>query len=47
MAYLHSLGIVHGDLSAFNVMLSTSGEDAGLGGRGFVAKVAGGRLTGV
>jgi hypothetical protein len=42
MAYLHSKDIIHGDLSAFNVMLTSEPPGgAGLGGRGFVAKVAG------
>lgn len=39
MAYLHSSGALHGDLSAFNVLLAsaTGGEEAG--GRHFTAKV--------
>lgn len=40
LLYLHSHGIVHGDLSAWNVLLTTSGSTAMQGGRGFVAKVA-------
>ncbi|KAI8472786.1 MAG: hypothetical protein J3K34DRAFT_519492 [Monoraphidium minutum] len=40
MAYLHSRDIVHGDLSAYNVMLASTGGEAAYGGRGFVAKVA-------
>mmetsp|Transcript_23522 Transcript_23522/g.51619 ORF Transcript_23522/g.51619 Transcript_23522/m.51619 type:complete len:903 (+) Transcript_23522:219-2927(+) len=38
--YLHSQGIIHGDLSAFNVMLTTVGANATKGNRGFVAKIA-------
>ncbi|KIY92650.1 Mitogen-activated protein kinase kinase kinase [Monoraphidium neglectum] len=40
MAYLHSQNVIHGDLSAFNVMLSSAAPGAALCGRGFVAKVA-------
>lgn len=40
MAYLHSLDLVHGDLSAFNVMLTSQGAAAGALGRGFTAKIA-------
>eukprot|EP00878_Enallax_costatus_P015719 GHUV01016470.1.p1 GENE.GHUV01016470.1~~GHUV01016470.1.p1 ORF type:complete len:346 (+),score=111.35 GHUV01016470.1:799-1836(+) len=40
MSTLHEQGIVHGDLSAFNVMLSSADAAASLGSRGFVAKVA-------
>ncbi|KAF6260297.1 kinase-like domain-containing protein [Scenedesmus sp. NREL 46B-D3] len=40
MALLHSNGIIHGDLSAFNVMLSSADPAAAIGDRGFVAKVA-------
>ncbi|GFR42473.1 hypothetical protein Agub_g3381 [Astrephomene gubernaculifera] len=40
LSYLHSKDIVHGDLSAWNVMLCTSGSTAPVGGRGFVAKIA-------
>ncbi|WIA44433.1 hypothetical protein OEZ86_007193 [Tetradesmus obliquus] len=40
MALLHSNGIIHGDLSAFNVMLSSADPAAAIGQRGFVAKVA-------
>eukprot|EP00879_Flechtneria_rotunda_P001352 GHRR01001502.1.p1 GENE.GHRR01001502.1~~GHRR01001502.1.p1 ORF type:complete len:1180 (+),score=462.14 GHRR01001502.1:255-3794(+) len=40
MALLHDAGIIHGDLSAFNVMLSSQDAAASVGGRGFVAKVA-------
>lgn len=40
MQYLHAVGILHGDLSAFNVMLTSSGSEMGMGNRGFIAKVA-------
>ncbi|KAG2432963.1 hypothetical protein HXX76_008691 [Chlamydomonas incerta] len=40
LAFLHSKDIVHGDMSAWNVMLCTSGSTAAVGGRGFVAKIA-------
>ncbi|PNH11410.1 Mitogen-activated protein kinase kinase kinase 13-A [Tetrabaena socialis] len=40
LSFLHAKDIVHGDLSAWNVMLCTSGPTASAGGRGFVAKVA-------
>ncbi|WIA23927.1 hypothetical protein OEZ85_013569 [Tetradesmus obliquus] len=40
MVLLHSNGIIHGDLSAFNVMLSSADPAAAIGQRGFVAKVA-------
>lgn len=40
LAYLHSANVVHGDLSAWNVMLCSSGAAAAEGARGFVAKVA-------
>mmetsp|Transcript_19044 Transcript_19044/g.32598 ORF Transcript_19044/g.32598 Transcript_19044/m.32598 type:complete len:905 (+) Transcript_19044:39-2753(+) len=40
MQYLHAQDIVHGDLSGWNVMLSSGGSSAKEGGRGFVAKVA-------
>jgi serine/threonine protein kinase len=39
MAYLHDRGIVHGDLSAYNVMLSSSGSNVSNANRGFMAKV--------
>ncbi len=39
LAALHAADVVHGDLSAFNVMLSSHGSGALAGGRGFVAKV--------
>lgn len=39
MAYLHSLGIVHGDLSGYNVLLSSTAPGASHGGRGFAARV--------
>lgn len=38
MAYVHAEGVVHGDLSAWNVLLARSGGP-GLGGRGWLAKV--------
>ena len=41
MAFLHASNIVHGDLSAFNVLL-TSAAPRGLDTRGFHAKVSGG-----
>lgn len=41
LLYLHSHGVVHGDLSAWNVLLTTSGPSANLGDRGFTAKVWG------
>lgn len=40
MLHLHSQGIVHGDLSGFNVLLSSADPSAAVGQRGFVAKVA-------
>ena len=40
LQHLHQQGIVHGDLSAFNIMLSTKGQTAQAGARGFTAKVA-------
>jgi serine/threonine protein kinase len=40
LQHLHQQGVVHGDLSAFNIMLSTKGPAAQAGGRGFTAKVA-------
>ncbi|KXZ51728.1 hypothetical protein GPECTOR_11g175 [Gonium pectorale] len=40
LSYLHSKDIVHGDMSAWNIMLCTSGSTASVGGRGFVAKIA-------
>jgi serine/threonine protein kinase len=40
MSHLHKQGIVHGDLSAYNVLLSSSGAAAAVGRRGFTAKVA-------
>ncbi|MEW5300051.1 MAG: hypothetical protein WDW36_003011 [Sanguina aurantia] len=40
MCFLHSRGVIHGDLSAWNVLLSASGPSASAGGRGFVAKIA-------
>ena len=36
MVHTHSLGILHSDLKARNIMLRSSGSD----GRGFIAKVA-------
>ncbi len=39
LLYLHSHDIVHGDLSAYNVLLTTSGTTATSAKRGFVAKV--------
>lgn len=39
MCYLHADNIVHGDLTAWNVMLTASGATTGDGGRGWVAKV--------
>ncbi|GFH12752.1 predicted protein, partial [Haematococcus lacustris] len=38
--YLHSHGVVHGDLSAWNVLLTSQGTPASGGHRGFIAKVA-------
>lgn len=38
--YLHSHGIVHGDLSAWNVLLTSTGPGAAEGSRGFTAKVS-------
>lgn len=38
--FLHSQEVVHGDLSGWNCMLSSSGSTAGAGGRGFVCKIA-------
>ncbi|GLI66067.1 hypothetical protein VaNZ11_009786 [Volvox africanus] len=40
LSFLHSKDIVHGDMSAWNVMLCTSGATASVGGRNFVAKIA-------
>ncbi len=40
LAALHAVGVVHGDLSAYNVMLSSAGAGAAAGGRGFVAKMS-------
>lgn len=40
LSFLHARGIVHGDLSAWNVMLCTTGVGANDGGRGFIAKVS-------
>ncbi|KAG2501254.1 hypothetical protein HYH03_001061 [Edaphochlamys debaryana] len=40
LSFLHGKDIVHGDLSAWNVMLCTSGSTASAGGRGFAAKIA-------
>jgi serine/threonine protein kinase len=40
MAFVHGAGVVHGDLTAANVMLSGHGSGTGGGGRGFVAKVS-------
>lgn len=37
VAYLHSKGVVHGDLSPFNILLSTSPKDS----RRWVAKARG------
>jgi serine/threonine protein kinase len=39
MLQLHSRGIIHGDLSAFNVLLSSADPSAAVGRRGFVAKI--------
>jgi hypothetical protein len=39
LAALHAADMVHGDLSSYNVMLSSQGATAMAGGRGFVAKV--------
>jgi serine/threonine protein kinase len=39
MAYLHSEGVVHADLSAWNVLLSSAGHTCALGGRGWCAKI--------
>jgi serine/threonine protein kinase len=39
MLQLHSRGIIHGDLSAFNVLLSSADPAAAVGQRGFVAKI--------
>ncbi len=41
LAALHAQGMVHGDLSAYNVVLSSRSLAANRGGRGFVAKVRG------
>lgn len=46
LSFLHARGIVHGDLSAWNVLLCTSGSSAAVGNRGFVAKVGRGREGG-
>ncbi|KIZ03647.1 Mitogen-activated protein kinase kinase kinase [Monoraphidium neglectum] len=40
MLYLHSVGVVHGDLSAYNVLLTSASPDAALAARGFTAKVS-------
>ncbi|KAL6763903.1 mixed lineage protein kinase [Haematococcus lacustris] len=40
LSYLHSHGVVHGDLSAWNVLLSSQGVTANVGKRGFTVKVA-------
>ena len=40
MAYLHAQGIVHGDLSAWNVLLSSGAPTAGLAQRSWAAQVA-------
>lgn len=40
LQYLHAHDIVHGDLSGWNVMLTSSGATGALGNRGFTAKVA-------
>eukprot|EP00798_Chlamydomonas_sp_ICE-L_P025632 gene25632-11290_t len=40
VCYLHSKGIVHGDLSGWNCLLSSAGSTARVGGRNFVAKIS-------
>jgi len=40
LRYLHRHGIVHGDLSAFNVLLTAQGATGQAAGRGFSAKLA-------
>eukprot|EP00798_Chlamydomonas_sp_ICE-L_P002176 gene2176-12166_t len=40
LQYLHSKDVVHGDLSGWNCMLSSSGSTSHVGGRNFVAKIA-------
>ncbi len=41
LAALHARGVVHSDLSAYNVVLSTRSLAANKAGRGFGAKVGG------
>jgi serine/threonine protein kinase len=41
MSYLHDLDIVHGDLSSFNVLLTSASTEAARASRGFSAKVSG------
>jgi serine/threonine protein kinase len=38
--HLHTCGVVHGDLSAFNILLSSDGPKAAAGGRGWSVHVA-------
>jgi serine/threonine protein kinase len=38
--HLHNCGVVHGDLSAFNVLLSSHGPKAAAAGRGWSVRVA-------
>ncbi len=40
LQHLHTHDVVHGDLSAYNVMLSSTSAAARLADRGFVAKIA-------